>query len=55
MQEAGMSIREDAMGNIWARSEGADAAAGESSESTALMAAASVLLASCYCTKHLAT
>lgn len=29
MQKAGMSIREDAMGNIWARWKGADADAGE--------------------------
>ena len=36
MQEAGMSIREDAMGNIWAHWEGADAAAGESSGIKAL-------------------
>ena len=30
MQKAGMSIREDAMGNIWARWKGADTDAGES-------------------------
>lgn len=29
MEDAGMSIREDAMGNIWARWEGLDADAGE--------------------------
>ena len=47
MQDAGMSIREDAMGNIWARWKGADADVGESSRTTALMTTASVLLARC--------
>ena len=49
MQDAGMSIREDAMGNIWARWKGADADAGASSGTTSLMATALVLLASCTC------
>ena len=40
MQEAGMSIHEDAMGNIWARWIGSDADAGEFSGTTALRAIA---------------
>lgn len=39
MQEAGMTIREDAMGNIWARWTGSDVDAGESSATVALTAA----------------
>lgn len=46
MQEAGMSIREDAMGNIWSRWTGSDVDAGESSATLALRAAG--LPGSCY-------
>lgn len=46
MQATGMSIREDAMGNIWAHWAGSDVDAGEYSEANAL----GLLVCHCYCT-----